>query len=169
MEQLICELPKDKILFAKMKPGAIIPTKRAEDAGYDIYPVLDGDIVILPNQTVKVPTGIASAFHPSKVVILKERSSTGPKGLEQRCGVIDSGYRGEWSVPLTNGTNKMMVITNDPDCYQEHMWVIIPAHKAITQAILFDLPESTSEEVSIDYIRSIVSERGTGGFGSSGK
>lgn len=160
----------NKIMFAKLRDDAVIPTKRREDAGYDIYPVLDGeDICIHPHETVKIHTGIASAFSPDKVVILKERSSTGSKGLEQRCGIIDSGYRGEWIIPLTNGTDRRMVITNRPESYMDDMWTAFPASKAIAQALLLWLPDSESEEVPREYIESLDSERRCGGFGSSGK
>lgn len=53
-------------------------------------------------QTEEFPTGIASAFHPSKVALFKERGSTGKIGIGQRSGVMDSGYRGEWIVLITN-------------------------------------------------------------------
>lgn len=159
----------NKILFAKLNDAAVIPTRRSEDAGYDIYACIDGDIQIMQQETVKVPTGIISAFSPDKVVILKERSSTGSKGLEQRCGVIDSGYRGEWLIPVTNGSNKRMVITHHPDTYMAELWTTISADKAIAQALLLDIPETHSEEVSVNKIMSISSERGAGGFGSTGK
>lgn len=159
----------NKILFAKIKDNAIIPTKRPEDAGYDIYACIDEDLQIMPHGTVKVPTGIISAFSPDKVAILKERSSTGSRGLEQRCGVIDSGYRGEWLIPLTNGTDKRMVITRTPDLYMKELWITIPAEKAIAQAIILNLPDTHSVECSSHEIMLLKSERGSGGFGSSGK
>lgn len=159
----------NRILFAKIKDNAIIPTKRPEDAGYDIYACIDKDVQIMPHSTVKVPTGIISAFSSDKVAILKERSSTGTKGLEQRCGVIDSGYRGEWLVPVTNGTDKRMVITSDQNKYMKELWITIPIWKAIAQAIILDLPDTYSVECTKDEIMLLKSERGAGGFGSTGK
>ena len=51
-----------KIKFAKIKDKAIIPSKRDEDAGYDIYACLDRPyMVIMPHETKMIPTGIASA------------------------------------------------------------------------------------------------------------
>ena len=41
---------------------------------------------IEPHETVLVPTGIASAFSSDYVAIIKERGSTGSKGIGQRCG-----------------------------------------------------------------------------------
>ncbi len=102
----------NELLWAKVKPDAIIPTKRDEDAGYDIYPCFEEDyIVIPPHETKMIPTGIASAFSDDYVAVLKERGSTGTKGIAQRCGVIDSGFRNEWICPITNTTDRNMIIS----------------------------------------------------------
>lgn len=101
-----------KIYFTKLKPNAIIPTKNIEDAGYDIYSCFDESyLIVYPQQTIAIPTGIASAVENDYCFILKERSSTGAKGIAQRSGVVDSGYRREWFVPITNTTNKPIIIT----------------------------------------------------------
>ena len=105
-----------KIYFAKMKEGAIIPSKRMEDGAFDIYACFDEDYIeIAPHETKMIPTGLASAFSPSYVAIIKERGSTGTKGMGQRSGVIDSGYRGEWFLPITNHNQKTLVIMKK-DC-----------------------------------------------------
>ena len=93
----------EKIYFAKVKPGGRIPSKRDEDAGYDIYGLIDeAYIVLAPHETRAIPTGIASACSEEYYFQLHERGSTGTRGISQRCGVIDSGYRGEWFLPITN-------------------------------------------------------------------
>lgn len=67
----------NKLLWAKVKPNAIIPTKRTEDAGYDIYPCFEEDYIIVPTHETKlIPTGIASAFSDDYVAVLKERGSS---------------------------------------------------------------------------------------------
>lgn len=72
------------VKFAKTKLNAIIPTKRLEDAGYDVYPCFDEDyIIIKPHTTVIIPTGIASACDTDYCFVLHERSSTGTKGMAQ--------------------------------------------------------------------------------------
>lgn len=99
------------VKFAKVRPTAVIPTKRDEDAGFDIYADFEDDFIIIdPHTTTLIPTGIASACDVDYCFILKERGSTGSKGIAQRCGVIDSGYRNEWFVPITNTTNKKIAI-----------------------------------------------------------
>ena len=62
------------LYWAKVRPHAVIPTKRIEDAGYDLYPCFDEDFLeIGPWETKLVPLGVASAFDSNYVMILKER------------------------------------------------------------------------------------------------
>ena len=103
---------ENELIWAKVKPDAIIPTKRDEDAGYDIYPCFEEDYIIIPSHETKmIPTGIASAFTDDYVAILKERGSTGTKGIAQRSGVIDSGFRSEWKCPITNTNTVDLIIS----------------------------------------------------------
>jgi len=84
------------LLFAKVKPNAIIPTKKEENAGYDIYACFDENthyLVIPPQETILVPTGIASAMNNNYYLQVEERGSTGSKGIKKSAGVIDSSYR----------------------------------------------------------------------------
>lgn len=105
-------MKKNQILFAKVRPEAVIPSKKEEDAGYDIYACLTDDfIAIPPNHTKLVPTGIASAFDSSKYIQIEERGSTGAKGIKKSAGVIDSGFRGEWFVAITNCTDSTVILS----------------------------------------------------------
>lgn len=104
-------LYENDLYFAKLRPDAIIPTKREEDAGYDIYPCFEEELLVIkPGETKLIPTGIASAFHKSKYIQIEERSSTGSKGIKKSAGVIDSGYRGEWKIAITNASNVSLII-----------------------------------------------------------
>lgn len=171
------------IYFSKVKLDAIIPSKREEDAGYDIYANFEEEYVsIFPHETVMIPTGIASAFSTDYVMILKERGSTGTKGIAQRCGVIDSGFRDEWKVPITNTTEHKIVIVkffddeNEKQEQIEYLYrmfgnnsILYPYKKAIAQAILLPIPKVYVNEISYKKLLSITSERGKGMLGSSGK
>ena len=171
------------VKFAKTKPNAIIPTKRLEDAGYDVYPCFDEDyIIIKPHTTVIIPTGIASACDTDYCFVLHERSSTGTKGMAQRCGIIDSGYRGEWGVPITNTNDIPIVICKKESItdfndfasillfsYGEANYILYPYEKAICQALVLPVPEVEIEEYTYEELKAIPSERGTGRLGSSGK
>lgn len=158
-----------KITFAKTNPDAKIPTKRDEDVGFDIYACFEGtQIIIHPNCTILIPTGIASVFDKEYGVILKERSSLGSKGIALRCGVIDSGYRGEWKIALTNTTNRPFIITKDAD-YKNENAIVYPVTKAIAQAIIIPVPKTETSEITYDELKRIESDRKTGGFGSTNK
>lgn len=103
---------RTNIKFAKVRTDAKIPSKRDEDMGFDIYACFDEDyIVIEPHETKLVPTGIASACDADYGFLVFERGSTGSKGIARRCGVIDSGYRNEWFIGLTNTTKNTLFIT----------------------------------------------------------
>ena len=160
------------IYFAALREGAHIPKKRDEDAGYDIYPCFDEPYMrIEPHTTVIIPSGILSSFPKEYVAILKERGSTGTRGIGQRAGVIDSGYRGEWLISTTNHNELPLIIAKKeylaenefPDC------LIYPYEKAICQAVFVPLAQLEAVEVSPDEILAIASDRGTGKLGSSGK
>lgn len=164
------------IYFAKTKPNAVIPSKRDEDAGYDLYPCFEEDLIkIPPHKTTIIPLGIASAFSKEGVMILHERGSTGTKGIAQRCGVIDSGYRGEWMAPITNTTDKPIIIVKK-DYYEENKKkaffynaTVYPYEKAICQALFVPLVNSYVKELPLSELLKIESERGLGKLGSSGK
>ena len=162
------------VRFAKVRPTAVIPTKRNEDAGFDIYANFEDNFMIIdPHTTVMIPTGIASVCDTDYCFILKERGSTGSKGIAQRCGVIDSGYRNEWFVPITNTTNKKIAIVKKDADYifmrNTSGYTIYPYEKAIAQVLVIPVPKVNIEELTYDKLKEITSNRGMGALGSSGK
>ena len=164
------------VKFAKVRPTAIIPTKREEDAGYDIYANFDEDYMrINPHETKMIPTGIASACDTDYCFILKERGSTGTKGMAQRCGVIDSGYRSEWFVPITNTTEYPIIILKSSAVSETFLakpfpyTIVYPYNKAIAQALVVPVPTVDVEEYTYDELKAIPSDRRNGALGSSGK
>ena len=170
------EMLENNLFFAKVKPSAKIPKKRNEDAGYDIYACFDESyLVIDPGETKFVPTGIASAFDESKYIQLEERGSTGSKGIKRSAGVIDSGYRGEWFVALTNTRNIPVVISKiSEDELNKELWLskpflYYPYEKAICQAIVHEVPKMSVHELPYVDLLDIESARGTGALGSSGR
>lgn len=164
-----------ELKFAKTREGAVIPSKRDEDAGYDIYACIPDTLVIMPHRTEIVPSGIAAAIEPGYCLLLQERGSTGTKGIAQRCGVIDSGYRGEIMVPLTNTTDLPVLLYNPATVSDTAVFfgavypIRYPTTKAITQALVLPVPKVEVEEITYDELLAIPSERGTGRLGSSGK
>ena len=173
-EELSPIVLEDELIFAKVKPGAIIPSKRDEDAAYDIYACFDEDyLVIPPHQTILIPTGIATVFSSKWVALLRERGSNGSKGLAQRAGVIDSGYRGEWFVPLTNTNRVPIVIVKKgvelPLIYENSHAILYPYEKGIAQLLMVEVPKLRTKEISYEELQKYTSLRGTGALGSSGK
>lgn len=166
----------DIIYWAKVKPDAILPQKRSEDAGYDLYPCFAEDYrLIYPHEVEMIPLGVASAFSARRVVLLKERGSTGTKNMAQRSGVIDSGYRGEYMCPITNlNADRIIVIAKAHVDSQklppaEYPYLFIPYEKAICQALILELPEMETREVDYDTLLMMKSQRMEGKLGSSGK
>ena len=176
------DLDDNKIFFAKIKPNAVIPSKKKEDAGYDIYACFDEDyFVIEPFKTRAVPTGIASAFSSKYYAQVEERSSTGKLGIKKSSGVIDSGYRGEYLIMTYNTNDKPFVISKieqdmmpetfevDGKIYNKNEIVFYPYKKAICQIVMHIVPDLETNEISYDELLKFSSERGASGFGSSGK
>lgn len=159
-----------KINFAKVKPTAVIPSKRLEDGAFDVYACFEEDFMMFEaHETKLVPTGLASAFSTDYVAIIKERGSTGSKGIGQRAGVIDSGYRGEWFIAMTNHNTKSMVIAKESVAQNFDDCIVYPYEKAIAQCIMVEVPKMAIEEISYEDLLKIESQRGTGALGSSGK
>ena len=151
------------IYFAKVRDNAIIPSKRVEDGAFDIYACFEEAYKIIePHQTLLISTGLASAFSTDYVAILKERGSTGTKGMGQRAGVVDSGYRGEWFVPITNHNDQPLVIMKK-DCEEVEAFknaIIYPYEKAISQCIMVRVPQLSITEIAYEDLLKFESERG---------
>ncbi len=163
----------NKIFFSKLREDAIIPTKIDENAGYDIYACFDEDyMVIKPLETVLIPTGIATAFDNKFYAQIQERGSTGSKGIKYSAGVIDSGYRGEWFIAITN-CNDIDVIIGKKGCcdrFPEHYrYIHYPYEKGIAQFVMLPVPEFETEEIEYEKLLEFKSERGVGKIGSSNK
>ncbi len=76
-----------------------------EDLGYDLF-ALEG-ITLAPRSTVKLRTGIAVEARDPVTgtplgLLVRDRSSMAARGIATTGGVIDSGYRGEILVLMTN-------------------------------------------------------------------
>ncbi|MCD8090986.1 MAG: dUTP pyrophosphatase [Clostridiales bacterium] len=169
----------ENIYFAKIKPEAKIPDKTPYNAGLDIYPCFDCDyFLIKPGETRLVPTGIASAIPENYYIQVEERGSSGSKGIKYSAGVIDSSYRGEWFLATTNTNNKSFIISKinlealpaSVKALIEDNFIIYPYEKALFQGVIHCVHnELGREEISIEDLRRIPSERGEGRLGSSGK
>jgi len=91
----------------KLHPSARLPlvAHPGEDLGYDVFAL--ESVELGPRQTVRVRTGIAVEAREPKTgeplgFLVRDRSSMAAKGLATTGGVIDSGYRGEILIVMTN-------------------------------------------------------------------
>lgn len=168
---------KTTINFAAVRATEdyVIPSKREEDAGFDIYPSFtDVSRIIQRGETVLLPTNIASSFDSGYYFQLEDRSSMAVKGLKISGGVIDSGYRGEWFVCLTNHSDCDVIITKESnsetwatDGRGKNRTLVLPYVKAIAQAVLHDVPETEVKQIPYEELKEIPSKRSINGFGST--
>lgn len=164
-----------EIKWRKLNDKAIIPTKRDEDAGFDIYTTEDY-IVLQPHEKHLFPTGIAAAIEPGYWLMGADRGSTGSKGIHIHCGVVDSGYRGEIFICLVNDNTFPVVFTSDInrityDRDGDTCRLFYPTSKAIAQLIPIVQPVVHSSEVTSDeeWQQYCDTERGATKLGQSGK
>lgn len=166
------------VYFARKSKDVILPSKRDEDGGLDVYAYFEEMYMEIPPHEVKmIPTGLYSCVSDNYVLLGRDRGSTGTKGMRFSAGVIDSGYRGEIMIPIVNETNNTIIIAkkemfNDTIDYS-HVYngntVIYPYEKAIGQLLVVPVPKIDVKELTVEELQAIPSERGTGKVGSSGK
>ena len=142
------------VKIKRVREKAIVPSHGSNDAaGYDLYACLEGPVSIRPHQTVLIGTGWAMEFPIGLVALLYARSGLAAKqGLRPaNCvGVVDADYRGEYMVALHNDSEEMRVVNHGDRIAQ----MVLTSYFAMNYVETNEL-DST--------------ERGAGGFGSTGK
>ena len=137
----------------KLGEGAILPKQATDNsAGYDLYSSGDNEY-ILPGSVKLIHTNIAMEIPEGYVGLIYPRSSLGIREnlrLANGTGVIDSDYRGEIIVALHN--------------FGEDVRVIYPGQR-IAQIVFVKYESFLIEEA--DELST--TDRGTSGFGSTGK
>ena len=144
----------EKIRIKKLHSNAVIPTYGSlEAAGADIYACLDAAVAIPAGKTVFIPTGLAMEVPRGCAGLIYARSSMGSKrGLApaNKVGVIDSDYRGQVMVALHNHSQEDQVVN--------------PGER-VAQLII--TPVFTPGFREVDDLSE--TDRGSGGFGSTGR
>ena len=143
------------VKIIKTRVDAVIPQYATEgSAACDLTACIERSVTLMPHCMEKIPTGIAIAPEQNDVVgLVYSRSGMGAKHgitLANSVGVIDSDYRGEIVVALVNHSDKPYIL-NPGDRIAQLMFV----------------PVFTARFVETDMLQD--TERGTGGFGSTGK
>ncbi|MGM9606993.1 MAG: dUTP diphosphatase [Oscillospiraceae bacterium] len=138
-----------------LSPNAVLPRYATPgSAAMDLIACIDESVTVAPRQLVTLPTGIAIALPSADYVALVfARSGLGVKhgiSLSNGVGVIDSDYRGEIKVGLTN-------LSDEP-------YTIQPGDRVAQLAVL---PVTQATVVQVSELDE--TGRGAGGFGSTGK
>jgi len=149
-----------KIKLIKFREDLISPIRaHYNDAGIDCYAqedlmlwrrgesYYDSETDQTFNELMMIPLGFGLEVPDGYMATIRPRSSMNAKGIITQIGTIDSGYRGEIKAILINTTDKYFKINRGDKICQI---VIEPV-------------------VLADFVEELGDERGTGGFGSTGK
>ena len=143
-----------KVKIKKLDPKIDTPKYETDgSSGVDLSAFLDKEVVIKPNSSELIPTGLQVAIPEELEIQIRPRSGLAAKesiGVLNSPGTIDSDYRGELKIILFNHSNKDFVINNGD---------------RIAQMVLVPILKMEFEEV--DSLPDTI--RGQGGFGSTGK
>lgn len=146
-----------KLKIKKLHPDAILPRYATPGAAcLDLHAVMDNDIgadAVLPGYPLTVRTGLAFEVPDGHALMIYSRSGHGFKHsvrLANGTGILDADYRGEAMVCLRNDGAEPLVVKHGD---------------RIAQAMIIPIPVIDEIEV-VDELSS--TERGAGGFGSTG-
>lgn len=142
------------IAVKKLRPGAKLPTFGSQQAaGADLYACLEEPVDILPGQTKFIPTGLAMEIPVGYAGLIYARSGLACKqdlAPANKVGVVDSDYRGEFMIALHNHGSIARTVNHGDRV----------AQLVVTPVLI---PQYIEAEELTD------TDRGVGGFGSTGK
>ena len=145
---------KTKVLIKKLYSDVNIPTyKTSGSSGLDLEAFIGEDLMLKPNNTILVPTGLSVAIEDGLEIQIRPRSGLAAKNMISVLntpGTIDADYRGEIKVILINLGKDNFIIKKGDRIAQ---MVVCPIIKANFE-IVDELPKTP---------------RGASGFGSTGK
>lgn len=138
-----------KIKIVKIDSDVPLPQyANSGDAGLDLYSI--EDVVLKPGERRAIATGIKMEIPDGYVGLVWDKSGVAlNSGVKTMGGVVDSGYRGEVRAIIINLSDKDFMIKK---------------YSKVAQMII-----QKFEQVGIETVNEISeSERGDGGFGSTG-
>ncbi len=143
-----------QVQIKKLNASAILPERKTEgSAGYDLSACLERDLILPKGKVVLVPTGLAFAIPNGFEGQIRPRSGFSTKEriiMPNAPGTIDSDYRGEVFIPLLNLSDADFILTQHTRIAQ----ILIKRYELVHFHLAEDLNST---------------DRGTGGFGSTGK
>ena len=147
-------MKKAQIRIKKLREDAKVPTYGSPyAAGADLYACLEEEQVVSPGQTVMIHTGIAMEIPEGYAGLIFARSGLASKrGLApaNKVGVVDSDYRGEFMIALHS--------------HSDVPQTVLPGER-IAQMVI--TPVLTAEFLQVEELEE--TQRGSGGFGSTGR
>ena len=141
-----------KVRVKRLTPDAKIPkAAKAGDVAFDLYSTIDYEL--RPRERFAVPTGIAVEIPPGYEGQVRPRSGLALKEgvtVLNTPGTVDSGYRGEIKTIMINHNEESFMVTKG---------------MRISQLAIRPVPEV--EFIEVEELSD--TERGEGGFGSTGR
>ena len=164
-QELLRSLNKQAFeIKVEVKEGGFMPAKaHPTDAGYDLRAV--EDITIYPGQVKKVPLNIRLELPISTWAEIASKSGLGAKGLLVYAGVIDESYRGVPHVVMSN-INLISHVDEEGFPIMRTEPIVIKRGEKLAQLIMSPYT-SQYYMTQVDEVDEHT-DRGTGGFGSSG-
>ena len=143
-----------RVLIKKLDPKVALPSYKTKGAsGMDLMAFVKEKIVIKPQTSALIPTGLSVAFSEDYEIQIRPRSGLAAKNnisVLNTPGTIDSDYRGELKIIIFNHSNHDFIVNNDD---------------RVAQMVLTPVAKMELEEVN-ELPKTL---RGEGGFGSTGK
>ena len=143
-----------KVLIKKLDPKVVIPSYKTKGAsGMDLMAFVKEKIVIKPQTSALIPTGLSVAFSEDYEIQIRPRSGLAAKNnisVLNTPGTIDSDYRGELKIIIFNHSNHDFIVNNND---------------RVAQMVLTPIAKMELEEAN-ELPKTL---RGEGGFGSTGK
>ena len=143
-----------RVLIKKLDPKVAIPSYKTKGAsGMDLMAFVKEKIVIKPQTSALIPTGLSVAFSEDYEIQIRPRSGLAAKNnisVLNTPGTIDSDYRGELKIIIFNHSKNDFVVNNND---------------RIAQMVLTPITKMELEEAN-ELPKTL---RGEGGFGSTGK
>ena len=143
-----------RVLIKKLDPRVTLPSYKTKGAsGMDLMAFVEEKIVIKPQTSALIPTGLSVAFSEDYEIQIRPRSGLAAKNnisVLNTPGTIDSDYRGELKIIIFNHSKHDFVVNNND---------------RIAQMVLTPIAKMELEEAN-ELPKTL---RGEGGFGSTGK
>ena len=143
-----------RVLIKKLDPKVAIPSYKTKGAsGMDLMAFVKEKVVIKPQTSALIPTGLSVAFSEDYEIQIRPRSGLAAKNnisVLNTPGTIDSDYRGELKIIIFNHSKHDFVVNNND---------------RVAQMVLTPIAKMELEEAN-ELPKTL---RGEGGFGSTGK